>query len=228
MGISILNFLYVHQCVLQTKICVLLSSVTTITITNGKIRINWDKKCTYNTPPRTSESHWQWHLILTRGPINSQEGSNLPVHSWFNFGRHHFLWNVYIKTKGRLLKIFNSIKYLTLGYIMAKNMNYDIYKPQIIFHPLLSVHYYFFEFSHCFYFHTARIVLYYLNFIWEKLLTQEWFCCLYIYHSLADCGCDWFLVLVCSATWGLAWWPTRFWEIYVWISHIFQKMRKKF
>ena len=97
----------------------------------------------------------------SRGPINSQEGSNLPVHSWFNFGRHHFLWNVYIKTKGRLLKIFNSIKYLTLGYIMAKNMNYDIYKPQIIFHPLLSVHYYFFEFSHCFYFHTARIVLYY-------------------------------------------------------------------
>ena len=45
---------------------------------------------------------------------------------------------------------------------MAKNMNYDIYKPQIIFHPLLSVLYYFFEFSHCFYFHTARIVLYYI------------------------------------------------------------------
>ena len=85
----------------------------------------------------------------SRGPINSQEGSNLPVHSWFNFGRHHFLWNVYIKTKGRLLKIFNSIKYLTLVYIMAKNINYHIYKPQIIFPPLLSVYNYFFEFSHC-------------------------------------------------------------------------------
>ena len=166
MGISILKFLSVHHCVLQLKICVLSYSVTTITIAECPFFKYQDKKRTYNRPPRPSEGHWQWGWIFdaraSRGPINSQKGSNVPVHSWFNFGRHHFLWNVYIKTKGRLLKIFNSIKYLTLGYIMAKNMNYDIYKPQIIFHPLLSVHYYFFEFSHCFYFHTARIVLYYL------------------------------------------------------------------
>ena len=63
--------------------------------------------------------------------------------------RIHFLWNIYIKTKGRLLKIFNSIKYLTLVYIMAKNINYHIYKAQIIFPPLLSVYNYFFDFSHC-------------------------------------------------------------------------------
>ena len=164
MGISILKFLSVHQCVLQSKICVLPSSVTTITITEGEIKTKLEQKRTYNRPPRPSQAHWQWAWILTRGhregQLTAKNGSNLPVHSWFNFGRHHFLWNVYIKTKGRLLKIFNSIKYLTLGYIMAKNMNYDIYKPQIIFHPLLSVLYYFFEFSHCFYFHTARIVLY--------------------------------------------------------------------
>ena len=43
----------------------------------------------------------------------------------------------------------DSIKYLTLVYIMAKNINYHIYKPQIIFPPLLSVYNYFFEFSHC-------------------------------------------------------------------------------
>ena len=107
------------------------------------------KQCTYNTPPRPSEAHWQWDLILTWAPINRQEGSNLLVHSWVYLGRNHFLWNIYIKTKGRLLKIFNSIKYLTLVYIMAKNINYHIYKPQIIFPPLLSVYNYFFEFSHC-------------------------------------------------------------------------------
>ena len=164
MSISILNFLYVHQCVLQSKICVLLSSVTTITITEGEIKTKLEQKTHVQQAPSTFTStlamSMNFDARASRGPINSQKGSNLPVHSWFNFGRHHFLWNVYIKTKGRLLKIFNSIKYLTLGYIMAKNMNYDIYKPQIIFHPLLSVLYYFFEFSHCFYFHTARIVLY--------------------------------------------------------------------
>ena len=149
MSISILNFLYVHQCVLQTKICVLLSSVTTITITNGKIPIKLGQTMHCNTPPRPSQAHWQWDLILTWAPINSQEGSNLLVNSWVNLGRNHFLWNIYIKTKGRLLKIFNSIKYLTLVYIMAKNINYHIYKPQIIFPPLLSVYNYFFEFSHC-------------------------------------------------------------------------------
>ena len=160
MGISIIKFLSVHHCVLQLKICVLLYSVTTITIAEPPFFKYQDKKRTYNRPPRPSNAHWKWDLILREAPINSQEGSNLPALSWVYLGRNHFLWNIYIKTKGRLLKIFNSIKYLTLGYIMAKNMNYDIYKPQIIFHPLLSVHYYFFEFSHCFYFHTARIVLY--------------------------------------------------------------------
>ena len=169
MGISILKFLSVHHCVLQSKICVLTYSVTTITIAewgiktkNARVTGRLDlQKDTGNEAEFLTQGHRE-------GQLTAKNGSNLPVHSWFNFGRHHFLWNVYIKTKGRLLKIFNSIKYLTLGYIMAKNMNYDIYKPQIIFHPLLSVLYYFFEFSHCFYFHTARIVLYY--FVWKILM----------------------------------------------------------
>ena len=150
MSISIFKVLSVHQCVLQSKICVLLSSVTTITITNGKIPIKLGQTMHVQHAPSTFASSlamrfntgtllFIWLCCYCFGKTSLMA---LPI-------RIHFLWNIYIKTKGRLLKIFNSIKYLTLVYIMAKNINYHIYKPQIIFPPLLSVYNYFFEFSHC-------------------------------------------------------------------------------